>query len=258
MRILFSIITCALLACCAIQSPQAGPVGFRLSSGFKPSQIPGLQLWLDASQIVGLNDGDAVATWSDLSGNANNATQGTASARPTYQTGEINGQAVVQFDGTDDYLSLPSINANTVGTVFIVGKKLGASSVFLGLQSFASGTGPSLPFYFSSNSYLYIQRGGTGDYVGASGQNATLQSAFLYAGKIDGATLSQRVNRTDLGVATSGAVACNNGFDALGGRIAAGVWGNQMVAEVLFYNSALSAADIVRVETYLTAKWGTP
>lgn len=227
------------------------------AAAFSPASISGLQLWLDASQITGLNDGDAVATWSDLSGNANNATQGTASARPTYQTGEINGQPVVQFDGVDDYLSIPSINANTSGTVFIVGKKVTAGGDFWGLQNFTSATGPSVPFYYNGDGNLYLQRGGAGNYVGRSGQNTALQSPFLYSGKIDGASLEQRLNRAGLSVTISATVACSNDFDAIGGR-QNGFWGNQMIAEALFYDTALAAADIAKVETYLSAKWATP
>jgi len=73
-------------------------------SAFSPASIAGLQLWLDASQITGLNDGDAVTTWPDLSGNGNNATQATGSKKPTYQTSEQNGRPGVLADGVDDFL----------------------------------------------------------------------------------------------------------------------------------------------------------
>jgi len=100
----------------------AGPAGLRLPGGFDPRQIPGLKLWLDASQIAGLNDGDAVGTWSDLSGNGNDATQATASNKPTFQTNELNGLPSIQFDGVDDFLSnspsLLSVSKFLVGVVY--------------------------------------------------------------------------------------------------------------------------------------------
>lgn len=75
-----------------------------------------LVLWLDASAIIGLNDGDSVVTWLDQSGNSNDVVQATPWYQPTYQTGEFGVQPVLRFDGTDDYLrdAAASYNARTV------------------------------------------------------------------------------------------------------------------------------------------------
>ncbi len=79
------------------------------SSTFDPRSLGSLQLWLDATRISGLNDGDPVATWSDLSGSGsgNDATQATSSKRPLYKVGIVNGKPVVRFDGVDDDLLEP-------------------------------------------------------------------------------------------------------------------------------------------------------
>ncbi|MES2707157.1 MAG: hypothetical protein V4726_11205 [Verrucomicrobiota bacterium] len=53
-------------------------------------------------------DGVAVATWQDQSGLGYHAAQATAGLRPLAQLAEVSGNNVVQFDGTDDYLALPS------------------------------------------------------------------------------------------------------------------------------------------------------
>jgi len=60
---------------------------------------------LDARRITGLADGAGVSTWSDLSGNANDATQGTSGNRPAYTLNAQGGQPTVRFDGSNDYLS---------------------------------------------------------------------------------------------------------------------------------------------------------
>lgn len=77
---------------------------------FTPLQLPGLKLWLDASQIAGLVDGDPVATWPDLSGLGNHATQATGSKKPLLKQVTVNGRTfwVVRLDGVDDALSLTS------------------------------------------------------------------------------------------------------------------------------------------------------
>ena len=74
-----------------------------------PAGISGLKLWLDATEIVGLNDGDPVTTWNDLSGNGNHATQSTASKKPSYTSGQY-----ITFDGIDDWMEIPAIG--TIGS----------------------------------------------------------------------------------------------------------------------------------------------
>src|SRR4051812_19518760 len=89
-----------------------GTVGFGLgtgaaggSSAFAPTDISGLKLWLKADSLS-LNDGDAVTTWTDSSGNSNTASQGTAANKPTYKTAVLNALPVVRFDGSNDYLGV--------------------------------------------------------------------------------------------------------------------------------------------------------
>lgn len=81
----------------------------------------GAGLVLDARRISGLNDGDAVSTWNDVSGNSYNATQATAANRPTYRTGVFGGSAACQFDG-NDILETPSYSADIIHTAICVFK----------------------------------------------------------------------------------------------------------------------------------------
>ena len=55
-------------------------------------RLAGLVLWLSASAIGGLADGDPVVTWPDSSGQGNDVTQATASKRPLYKTAIQNGR----------------------------------------------------------------------------------------------------------------------------------------------------------------------
>lgn len=61
-------------------------------------------LWRASS--LSLADGDPVATWAPASGSPGSLA-GSGSARPTYRaTGSPSGGPAVEFDGSDDYLSL--------------------------------------------------------------------------------------------------------------------------------------------------------
>ena len=69
---------------------------------FNPAHA-GAKMVLDSRFIGGLNDGDAVTTWSDRSSNGNDVTS-SGTARPSYQTAELGGQPSVRFDGNDDQM----------------------------------------------------------------------------------------------------------------------------------------------------------
>jgi hypothetical protein len=75
---------------------------------FSPIDISGLEVWYDASQIIGLNDADPVTTWPNSSsfGSDRDVTQATAASRPTYRMNVLNGKPVVRFDGANDWLYL--------------------------------------------------------------------------------------------------------------------------------------------------------
>src|SRR5205085_3322175 len=66
-------------------------------SGFDPSSIPGLEVWLKADAITGLSDGDKIATWPDSSGNGHNGTQSTDANKMIYKTNIQNGLPVARL-----------------------------------------------------------------------------------------------------------------------------------------------------------------
>lgn len=72
--------------------------------------LPGLFLDLNPAEIVGLNDGDAVATVPDDSGKGFDA---TASGTVTYKTNIVGSSPVVRFDGSSGTLATASIDAST-------------------------------------------------------------------------------------------------------------------------------------------------
>jgi hypothetical protein len=85
-----------------------------------PSQIT-TALWLDAADAATVTTvSGAVSQWNDKSGNSRNATQSTASARPTYTSAGLNGLNTVTPDGSNDYMDLPVIFSDT-SNYFIIG-----------------------------------------------------------------------------------------------------------------------------------------
>jgi hypothetical protein len=94
---------------------------------FKPRSA-GASLGFDARFISGLSNGAAVSTWSDLSANANNATQATGANQPVYTTNVSGGQPGVKFDGTNDFLASGSYIALTELTCIIAVNMVSANT----------------------------------------------------------------------------------------------------------------------------------
>ena len=97
---------------------RAGTWPFRFEN---PTQLTGLQIWLDASDASTLFDATTggslvaadggVARWEDKSGNTRHMTQGTGGSRPTRKTAIQGGLDVVRFDGSNDFMSVASSTA---------------------------------------------------------------------------------------------------------------------------------------------------
>lgn len=90
---------------------------FQSSAGFNPTGVSPstISAWWEASAL-NLNDGDAIATWPDSSGNLRDATQTSAGAKPHFKTNGVpSGLPVVRFDGTSDFMTvLKAVMGRTV------------------------------------------------------------------------------------------------------------------------------------------------
>ena len=93
-----------------------------------PVELPDCAIWLDAADLSSITkDGsDLVSQWSDKSGNANHFTTSGVN-RPTYST--YNGNAIVSFDGTDDFMTAASNIVDDTGpgsTIIVACRKRSA------------------------------------------------------------------------------------------------------------------------------------
>lgn len=229
------------------------------SGGFEPPDIGGCLVWLDASRIVGLSDGDPVATWVDSSGNSKDATQATGTKQPSYQTNEKNSLPVVRFDGGDG-LATPNI---TIGprTIFAVYKATGAGFIYEISTDSNGGNGGYL--YTETGNSIFVTRGGTG-----SGKNympavSRADGTWRYVSHVfDGTDASHVLFENGVSTALAAGSASGNPGTAtisqpvyVGSRGAAAVFLTGDIAELIIYNTALSTADRQTVEAYLAAKW---
>ena len=231
----------------------------------------GLQLWLDASDantlydattggsLVAANGG--VARWEDKSGNARHATQGTSGSRPIRKTAIQNGLGVLRFDGTNDWINLPTdFRWWPTGTVFVVLDNAGADKPWYGAHR--SDEDPDIRLNTSTHSGYWYYGGNYKQDAGASHYDAigtgTVRTIVLNNTAYKSYSNGTLKNSTTL----SAAVTANNPTfsHTLGGYKYSGGIGDAYAAidicEVVMYDSALSDTNRAAVESYLLAKWG--
>jgi len=242
--------------------------GCLASVAFSPSQIPGLGLWLDASAITGLGDGDALSTWNDLSGAGRNGTNSGA-ACPVYKTNIVNGRPVVRFDGVDDVLNWsPAALLNNVS----------GATVFTVMKWRTSPSTPKQAFIASvnggPNARVAINGGVSAGKVTTvcrrldadAGSNATTAASittsnfYIHEGLVNfsGGTISTYVNGTQDGSATfagGNTSATDSTSGCVGAAPTASAYADIDIAEILIWPSALSPGDRALVRAYLAAKY---
>lgn len=227
-----------------------------------PGSLAGLKLWLAANEIVGLANGDPVGTWPDLSGNGNDATQGTAANKPLWytstQTMGANARPIVWFDGTNDQMATGSMLGaayNTAITVFLVARKAGTALKV----ALADSTGPYGKLYMArqvsgaNKFWQYYTEDLTDTLLQYNTPDITPMriETLRYNG-------SARVLRID-GVQVS-SVACTGNLGLTGGVILGNNAGSFQwdggISEVLVFNRVLSDVECLRVERWLANKYG--
>jgi hypothetical protein len=241
-----------------------------------PTSIPGLQLWLDASDSSTLydstvggslvtTDGSAIARWQDKSGNNRHIIQATSNARPLLKTAVKNGKNVLRFDGSDDALAIASAFANTSNTTFaFIAFKHNSTT-----QTGASGADRILNISFNgTNNRCYagsgsaftsgkigaaLGRGGT-DNVNTS-RGIDLNSLLLAFGRNNNSNGQVFINGASAGSLTpvNGGSATTQ-FIQVGGAFNGYLNGD--VYEVLMYSAPLTTIERQAVEAYLNTKWG--
>ena len=260
---------------------------YSTASTFAPSDITGLQLWLDASDDQTLYDATtggslvaadgSVARWEDKSGNDYHMTQATAGSRPARKTAIQGGLDVLRFDGSVDFMSVPSSTATfkffhaaqaTIFVVFSTSNTINAAQI-LGNRTSGADIGAYIRHFNATDqkSILHVATDGIVDYVfnasassffdinsfrvlslvsdvtasASSRSRLRVNGGSAEANNTDGSTASQSNASRNLSI-------CAN-HDGSGLVLAADI------CEIIIYNSALSDTDREAVEDYLIAKW---
>lgn len=233
------------------------------TSVFSPSNFNGLALWLDASQLTGLSNGQALTTWADRSPNnfSNVATGG-----PTYRTNTLNGLPVIRFNGSSQYVNFGTSTMNirtSTFHAFIAARYSTTNTISIILAKGLAGGG-------TSRYYLGKGSGTTNDFFLQNEGIINVTTPFtssnptLFGYYWDRATMFNRINGST--VATSGNTSAqdmNTPYNFLvgaynndSGGVPPSFYFAGDIAEVLIYTSPLGTNDRLTVEGYMAWKWG--
>lgn len=240
-----------------------------------PGGVSGnLRWWLKADAGV-LNpssapatDGQAVLQWNDQSTILNNASQAITANQPIFRTGIINGNPVLRFSGNQfvDGSVAPGIVTNNSFYFFLVFKP---SSFTAGATGDGSGTylvdrtNPTNPLtsfkIVNTDKYHFQKRNDAGGVTGPISTIAASTTSFVIADYF-------RNFNTALGLGLNGGTQITSGDDNGNltaepirvGRHSTTTGGglNGDLAEIIVYNTNLTATQRQQVSSYLAIKYG--
>jgi hypothetical protein len=207
-----------------------------------PARLPGLRLWLRADAGVSADPTGRVSTWRDQSGASNEAVQPLGSNRPLLVADEANGLPVVRFDGSNDWLQLPAA-ISSLRTVFMVVREDPVATA--GQRTLLSGpTNDDYAFYGGFSRQLWS----------SSAHAAVRDGQTLVNGvQVDGLTTNRPTALSIVSVVTTAPVTVDRFSRDRNG--AAYWWGD--LAELIVYDTPLTATDRRAVEDYLAVKYAT-
>lgn len=238
----------ALLLCAlTCRAFDASPLVQFCASGatWTPLNLPGLNLWLDASDASTLTlSNDYVAAWADKSGQNHNVSQADTSLRRIYVAADsvANGMpSVSSMDSTRRYLTLGSALSVTQ-MFFVVAYKDGLDSTFDDYATIGSGTDMQV---------VRVGMGNSGDNLWYAPTTLNMGVASKNGGAFTNAALPMKLCVCRFNFAAESIQTWRIGASSLTQLRG---WQGP-ICEVVFVTGALSETDAAQLTAYLMAKW---
>lgn len=225
---------------------------------FSPLSVPGIRLWLKAADIVGLNDGDPVASWVDSSLVSGDAVQAVAGLQPVYKINVINGLPVVRF--TNDYAVSPSVSLTDFAVYSVFQAPAGGIVYEHGPNATAS---PGCYLWNANGGSINASRGAlvqTRKDAGVWGVGAVpLLSEHYYGGTHATHLLYKNaslLSTSDITVGDPGNSEVTDTFTVGGGGGGRFSFADVDIAELIAYSAVPSGSDVAALRAYFTGLYG--
>ncbi len=220
----------------------------------------GLLMWLMANDGVTLSSGN-VSHWSDRSGNGNSPSQSNSSNRPGYSTSAINELPAVSFNGSSQFLSIPSGFSSFASgaSIFVVVRpaSVSAGARIIDLGNGATSNNINIQEPTNTGASLYVYSGSTPSSV-TSSSAITLGQFQLLEAIHDGATTATISTNALQGAQSTSMNSITNivrSSNYLGQGSSGGNYFNGSIAELLLYNRAVSSLEKSAIEAALINKY---
>lgn len=258
------IIIATLLLLCALQSDSqsAGVIldgqmaaGVQAVASVQPPA--GMNVWYSAdcityaSSVCGTpTTGTAITAWADRSGNANNLTRTAGTC--TFNSSQVNAKPAVTFAACGFSIGTGIGPGGGTWTIFSVLKD---SATGTGYAAFLGGTTGTLLVYSggSAQKQQSVDIQGVATFTGTAAQTTTWhQGNLVFKNYASGNSFAFRLDR-----AADGSGIPGTGNNATSANTTVGnATPTYQLAELIYYNSALTSTQITQVETYLNNKYG--
>lgn len=261
------------------------------ASGFNPRAISGLIAWYDAADSATLTVSTGVSSWADKSGNGYTLRQSIGNNQPATGTRTIGGKNALDFDGSNDLLSLGTtppeyllnLSAFRALTLFAVlqsdspnsirrvaslqrtGKNSNDTGVYFGRHvtssgstEMAAGAGDSTSNDQASKNFIRSFSDTSGDAGIYCASVSAADNALTIHKNGTSQTLTTRYG-TGSASAFLGEGTGNHTLDIGANRGTSNAidsYWDGMVGEVLIFTRRLSDTERAAVQKYLGGKWG--
>jgi PKD repeat protein len=233
---------------------------------FSPSNISALSLWLRGDTLI-KDSATFVTRWNNIVDTGIVFQQTTTAFRPLKVGNALNGQQVLRFDGTNDFLSAgDTLDMGTLSrTIFVVGGKLSANplgsfiakaraaNVVNRYGLYSDNTGLNFLYHDNANKNILVNPAPAKMNILSANINRTTQTVKLYS------------NSVQIGTTATGIQNASYNHNSTN-RLLVGGYGNATdagqvfplngdIAEILFYDRALADTERTQVEQYLRLKY---
>lgn len=215
----------------------------RKKGGFSPADLPGLALWLDASDLSTItHSSGAVSQWDDKSGNARHVVQATGSLQPVTGTRTINGVNALDFAVDQLKATAFSVAQNQPYEIHAVVK-----TDDTGAFQCAVGSNDNTRLLFAGGAYRL--------FAGLSANAGTADTnPHFYGGRFDGAASQIFLDGAVLATLNPGTTNLNGISIGAGGAGAPALDG--LIGEVVVVFGTTDAAAREQLFAHWSAKWG--
>ncbi|HVM86953.1 MAG TPA: hypothetical protein VMT76_02115, partial [Puia sp.] len=238
-----------------------------------PGGVTGVQLWLEANNFgTSTADNTAITTWSDISGNGNDATGYNS---PAFRAGSnssyaLNFNPTVTFNGSNQYFQAPNGFADfTAGLGLFSVHNFTSTGSWARIIDFGTGQAADNILFARNGTNTYYSgqtwNGGTGSGYVSTSAGSVFSNTYgvgswnIPAGSV-GATVSSTITLKGTTSATANIIIPSNTNRTLN-YIARSNWSvdayfKGYMPELILYKRLLSAAEQLQVNSYLALKYG--